>query len=388
MPLSVSQQDRRLLLVLAAIFLVTLLLGLLFTPPGDAQRNIATTYSAASEGTRAAFLLLRESGYDSERWEQPPNRLKSRNTTLFLNDPTSWPNKDDQQSVVKFVREGGTLVLSGPLGSLFLTEPAPTPDPVGVVGWQTFCALVPSAAARQAPQISLQAAAFWGPKAAGIPLYGDSGRNVVMQYAMGKGRIFWIASSSLLSNAGLREAGNLEFLLAVAGDHKQHVLWDEYFHGHRPAAKGTAHPQIEWLFAQLAILAALVLGTFSRRSGPQRAPVAESRLSPLEFVHALGNLYATAHAANVAVDIYYGRFRYWATKQLGLVIDASPEEIAHAFEQRRDVSDPEFLALLKTCESARFYSDLPRREALDLVEKLYREAKKLQLFPRTGSGER
>jgi hypothetical protein len=386
MPLNFSREDRRLLLVLGAIFLTTLLLALLFTPSKDIQAKVATTYSAASEGTKAAYLLLLESGYNCERWERSPSDLKSENTTLLINDPSVAPSRDDQQAVTKFVSEGGTLILSGALGSLFLTESAPVAEPLGVSGWQTFNALTPSAAARQAPQIRMQAAAYWTHQAtAGIALYGDSGRNVVMQYAIGTGQVVWVASSSVLSNAGLRESGNLEFLLAIVGDRQHRVLWDEYFHGHRTEkASGVSHPQMKWLFVQLAVLAAAVLGTYSRRSGPQRAPAAVSRLSPLEFVQALGELYSNAHAANVAVDIYYGRFRYWSAKRLGLPINASPEEVARAFEQRRGLSDPEFLVLLKTCESARFYSDLPRREALDLFQRLYHYANKLQLFPALG----
>lgn len=385
MPLTVNRQDRRLLLVLGAIFGATVLLALLLSPSADKQAKVATTYSTASEGAKAAYLLLRESGYSCERWERSPSGLKSNNTTLFIADPGVAPSPDDQRSVRKFVSDGGTLVIAGVWGSMFLPDKAPTSEPFRIVGWQNFDALAPSAAARQAPQIKMQAAAYWPGNSTGVALYGNSGRIVVMQYAIGKGRVIWLASSSPLSNAGLRESGNLAFLLALVGEKNHPVVWDEYFHGHRAINnEGVGHPQIRWLFGQLAILAAAVLGTYSRRSGPQRAPAAESRLSPLEFVQALGNLYSGARAANVAVDIYYGRFRYWVTKRLGLTSSASPEELAQALERRNHVSDPEFLHLLKTCESVRFYSDLPRKEALTLVRSVYDYCNKLKLFPRTG----
>ncbi len=213
-------------------------------------------------------------------------------------------------------------------------------------------------------------------------MYGDESGPVVMQFPIGKGQILWLVSSSLLSNAGLREANNLEFLLASVGSRQNHVLWDEYFHGHRESAPASpaVHSQVKWLGAQLALFALAVLFTFSRRSGPQRAPVAESRLSSLEFVTALGDLYERAGSVNVAVDIYYERFRSRLAGRLGLRPSATPEELAGAARTRFQIDDPEFIALLKTCESARFYQDLPRQEGLDLVQKLHNYATRLKLF--------
>ena len=106
----------------------------------------------------------------------------------------------------------------------------------------------------------------------------------------------------------------------------------------------------------------------------------ESRLSPLEFVSALGDLYERAGSVNVAVDIYYERFRNRLARQLGLRSAATPEELARAAGDRYQMEDPRFVALLKTCESARFYHDLPSKEGLDLVRKLHNYATRLKLF--------
>jgi Domain of unknown function (DUF4350) len=383
MPINLSYEDRRLLGVIGGLFGITLALAWMFSPSSGSDTKEATSYSAASEGTKAAYLLLRESGYSVERWERSPAELGSgANSVLFVLDPTTPPGSDERKALRQFVDSGGTLVFSGRLGSLFTTQFAPTETATDVPDWQSYPAVTPSLEARQAPQISLKPTRSWSGDAPGIALYGDDRQSVVMQYPQGAGQVIWLGSSTLLSNGGMKQAGNMEFLLAVVGNREQRVLWDEYFHGYRAHETTAAgHPQMRWLFGQLGVLAFVVLITFSRRSGPVRAPAVESRLSPLEFVQALGQLYARAQAANVAVDIYYGRFRFWLTRKLGMNASASPEELARAVQDRWRLADPEFLATLKACESARFYHDLPRKEAQSLVEKLYRYASQLKLFP-------
>ena len=383
MPLALSHEDRRLLGVILGLFVLTIVIALLFSPTAGSNVKQATTYSASSEGTKAAYLLLTESGYRSERWERPPSDLgPGADSVLFLLDPETAPTSDDREAVRQFVDSGGKLVLAGSAGSLFTKQQEPTPATLDIDPWQSFPALTPSLFARKAPEIRLKTEMTWGTDAPGIALYGDEHQNVVMQFPEGRGQIIWIASSTLLSNAGIKQAGNMEFLLAVVRNREQRVLWDEYFHGHRPVvATADSHPQMRWMFAQLTLLAVAVLITFSRRSGPIRAPASETRLSPLEFVQALGQLYARADAANVAVDIYYGRFRFWLIRRLGASANASPEELARAVRDRWRLSDAEFLATLTACESARFYHDLPRKEALALIRKLYRYASELKLFP-------
>ena len=382
MPLNLAREDRRLLIVTAVLSVAASALAVLLSPGSDSDAEFATTYSTVSEGAKAAYLVLQESGYRIQRWERPPAEVPgSQNVVLLLTDPTLMPNSEDVDALRQFVSRGGTLILSGSLASVFTSYPAPMPLPAGPEGWKTFPALAPSAQARSAGSIRLNPSSHWTETKSGVALYGDAGATVVMQFPLGKGQILWLASSSPLSNAGLREPGNLEFLLASIGSRETQVLWDEYFHGHRESAgTAAAHPQMKWLAAQLAFFAVAVLVTFSRRSGPQRAPVAESRLSPLEFVTALGDLYERAGAANVAVDIYYERFRYWLTRRLGLRPTATPEEIAASVRDRFQLGDPEFLTLLKTCESARFYNDLSRKEALNLVRRLHSYATQFKLF--------
>ena len=383
MPLNLNPEDRRILIVAVVLFLAASGVALFLGPGGESEAQYATTYSDVSEGAKAAYLLLQESGYKIQRWKRPPAELADpAQSILLLTDPTETPKDDDVDALGRFVSKGGTLIIAGKLASMFVAVAEPDSQPYGPEGWKTISAAAPSAQSLSAPSIKLNIVARWPQPKSGVALYGDGDGAAVMQFMLGKGEILWLSSSSLLSNGGISEPGNLEFLLASVGSREKQIYWDEYFHGYREAEVAkTSHPQVKWLALQLGLLALAVLVTHSRRSGPQRAPVSESRLSPLEFVQALGELYERAGAANVAVDIYYDRVHYWLTRRLGLRANASPQELADAVRDVYRLDDPEFLALLQSCNSVRFYPELSRREGLDLVQKLYRYSVRLKLFP-------
>lgn len=388
MPLNLSREDRRLLIVASTVFLASAVLAIVLSPTAS-EADFASSYSAASQGAKATYLMLHESGYRVEGWTQPPAHLKdARNTLLIIADPTETPSAADKAALDRFLNDGGELLFAGNFTGFFVWERSPSPLPISA-GWAKFAAEAPSPEALNAPEIEIDASASWRKPGEGIGLYGDDDQYAVMQYPHGKGSILWLASSSLLSNAGLRESGNLAFLLSTVGGKTRQVLWDEYFHGHHSTTSAAAsHPQVFWMFGQMGFIAVAVLLTYSRRSLPQRAPRAESRLSPLEYVRALGQLYQHARAANVAVDVGYERFRYALIKRLGFRPSISNDELAQAVADRWALDRDDLRSLLGSCESARFFEDLPEREALELVQRLHKYSVLLKLFPDSREEER
>jgi hypothetical protein len=216
-----------------------------------------------------------------------------------------------------------------------------------------------------------------------VPLYGNQQEKVVVRYPHGEGDVIWIASATPFTNAGIREKGNLEFLLAAIGDSKHtRVLFDEYVHGYGERdSRGSKHPLVTALWLQSLLLALAVLFTFSRRSGPLRPIPATPRLAPLEFVETLGGLYQQARAGSVAVDIYYQRFQCSMTRRFGLPPDATPEQLDRAARERSTLRDDAFVQTLHAARSARYQPDLPQREALAIVRALYSYGLRLGLFP-------
>jgi len=193
--------------------------------------------------------------------------------------------------------------------------------------------------------------------------------------------VLWWASATPLTNAGLREPGNLEFFLACLGDQKNQILWDEYIHGYRETlAASVVHSPVKWLFLQVVLLAAAVVATFSRRSGPTCVPTTEVRLSPIEFVETLGGLYQRAGTASVVVDICFRRFRYWLTRRLGVAGNTPAEELAPVIRDRWGFTGDQFIATLKNCEAASSDPFLQAPVALHLLQELDRYAAQMNLF--------
>lgn len=387
MPLKLNPKDRKLLLGAAILFVIMVAGTLIFGSSQGSRAEFPTTYSAGSEGAKAAYLLLQESGYRVSRWERPLSALTgAEGKVLILAEPLEAPTRGDRQQLEKFISDGGHVIGTGMFVDAFLPQSASNPDPIEGLHWQKFPALSPSSITRAAPTIVLAPSSYWGFRSQALPLYGDEKSVRAVKYSYGKGEVIWWASSTPLTNAGLKEQGNLEFLLACLADGaqgagKKEILWDEYVHGYRETLEdSTWHSPVMWLFLQLGLLAVAVLATFSRRHGPIFAPAAESRLSPLEFVNTLGGLYERANAGSVAVDISYQRFRYWLTRRLGLANNISIEDLETALRERWNFSDEHFTETLRQCESARYYPDLRPAVALRLVQQLDDYAVKLKLY--------
>lgn len=382
MPAGLSSGDRKILFIAAAAFLFLLVLGF-FLAPSSNETPVATTYSSASEGAKAAYLLFEESGYRVERWRYPLTALGAdKHTVLFLADPGVIPDENQKAALERFVFRGGRVITDGIIGASFLPEDFSQYNLTRRQPWSEFKALLPSPITRAAPAITLAPMFRWMESSA-IPLYGSPQENVVVRYPHGEGDVIWLASATPFTNAGIRQRGNLEFLLAAVGDRSQtRVLFDEYVHGYGERdSRGSKHPLVSALFLQSVLLAVAVLFTFSRRSGPLRPIPATPRLAPLEFVETLGGLYRQARAGSVAVDIYYRRLQFWMTRRFGLPPDATPEQLDRAARERANLRDHTFVQTLHAARSARYQPDLPPKEALEIVRALYSYALRLRLFP-------
>lgn len=381
MPIPLDRVDRRTLLGAAGLLLVVAVVTLILAPSGSDRSEQPTTYSTSSKGAKAAWLLLRESGYRVERWQRPLRDLPDSRATLVLAEPAVSPALEDVERLRTFLGGGGRVIVTGPLGGSFVPDGEAVARP-WISVWERVPAASMSAITRAAPEITIAPQAYWGPASAATPLYADGSGAVVARYPYGQGEVIWWASAGPLTNAGLREPGNAEFLLACLGRPAGGpVLWDEYLHGYGDAVgAGAGSLAFGWLALQGTLIAAAVLLTFSRRSGPVLEPAADVRLSPLEFVQTLGGLYRNAGAAAVAVDICHQRFRHRLTRRLGAPAGLDAGDLARLLRDRARFEDPAFVSTLLACEAARENPTLRTRDALRLVQALFRYARELKLF--------
>jgi len=97
MPLKVDPKDRKLLLGAACVFVLLIAGAVVFGGEGVSKAEIPSSYSTASGGGKAAYLLLSQAGYKVERWEKPLDQLpQATGKTLILAGPQEAPTRDER----------------------------------------------------------------------------------------------------------------------------------------------------------------------------------------------------------------------------------------------------------------------------------------------------
>jgi len=374
------------LLIGGAILLLLIVATVLLAPASDEEEGpgTPTTYSTANGGAQAAYLLLRELGYRSERWEKSPLDLPAdaEGKILILAGPIDLPDKKERDSLLGFVRAGGWIIYSGNVPFLFVETGAVAPPsltPASSVPRDTFPAIAPSPFTQGASKITMNASYRWvASDGAQVPLYGEPEEPVVVTWRLEKGRVLWWDAPTPITNSGISMDGNLPFFLGCiqavrpgASPGETTVLWDEYFHGYRGSLWDYFEvTPVPWAILQLALVAVFVLLAFGRRSGPIYAPAAVSRLSPLEFVDTLGDLYRRASAGSAAVRVAYQRFRTQLVRRLALAPSISNMQLDAAVRERLGWRQPGFIDTLQRAEKAARESDVPGSDALKIVQAL------------------
>jgi len=389
-----NQKDRKLFLGAGFVFILLVVTAFVLSSSDGGQAEYPSSYSSASGGAKAAYLLLSETGYKIQRWERPLSDLPlgpTKTFTVVLGEPEEAPTREERERLKTFISQGGHVIATGVFAGTLLPKSESVPDILSGMTWKKATSLSPSQITRAAPQIVLAPRAYWQASTAAYSLYGDGDHTLVVKYPFGRGEVLWWAAATPLTNAGLKEPGNLEFFLACLGDQKNEILWDEYIHGYRQTLAGSiVHSPVKWLLAQLVLLALAIVVTFSRRSGPTCVPKTEARLSPIEFVQTLGGLYERAGSPSVAVDICYRRFRYWLTRRLGVAANTPADDLASAVRNRWGLnggglntavfSNEKIITVLKNCEAASVDPFLKAPVALRLLQELDGCAAQWNLF--------
>ena len=384
MPAFLDSRDVR--YVLGAVVLMVILLGVTYAvgpAPAPQSYGYPSTYAADWTGAKAAYLLLKNEGYRVDRWEKSPEELPAAapGDVLVLADPFEQSSAPERAAIRRFIVDGGRVLAIGANARKLVPDlqaaEAVDYDPETKI----YSALLPSSITRSAPEISMTSPdTFTSSPHPWLGLYGKGDELAVITFPLGKGDLIWWAAASPLTNGMIREKNNLEFFLNCVGSpDTAHIYWDEYFHGSRPSifsyfAKGP----VPWAGLQALIAFLAVVFTFSRRSGAMRLPATESRLSPLEFVDTLGDLYHSAHASPAAVGVAYRRFRLALSRKLATPSRIKLPELCRAASSRFGWPEDSLLDTLSRSERAMRNIDLDEPSALYLVRQLHELSARLE----------
>jgi Domain of unknown function (DUF4350) len=375
---SLDAKDRRLLLICLGGVAVLAVVTALFARNQNSDDNpVPSSYLTGRHGARAAYDLLEESGYTVERWEQPLSELAGQansSTVVILAEPF-LSSSDEFKAVDAIVQHGGRVLVTGIAGGALAPGEAVGPSQ-GLE--MAACELKPQGLDPLADSgtVWMAPAATWHLTSPRFRVeYTCGGSPAVVEYDQGAGHVVWWASATPLENGSIARGGNMNLLLNSLGPREGHQFyWDESLHGDVKSewfyARGAA---LNLLIAGLCGLALLVIFSFSRRSGPLRAVPELPRTTPVEFVDALGSLYAKAGASATAVGLAYDRFRSRIGSLCGLRgLELSAEELGAALRRRFPQASPELEADLKKAEEGARDDDLKPKQALARVQALSR----------------
>jgi uncharacterized membrane protein len=370
---------RFLILFTASVVLLIVITGIL-APNREDRDFVPTTWNTGRAGAKAAWLLLGDLGYRAVRWERPESDLSAvdaGHATLVAADPSlgfgAIADKDRIQPFADFLRRGGRILATGPGGALLLPDAKIGESRRVYTGLCDTTPAGPDALAR-AGSVSMAVPMRWtrdDPEVRVAQRCGDDA--VVVSYAVGRGEVIWWASSTPLSNAGLRNDGNLRLLLASIGGTDRTIYFDERLHGISDDPWSAAQDTpVTALIVQSCCVGALLLFSFSRGAGPRRTLVQPPRASPLEFVESMGALYARAGASRVAVSAAERRLLAFLLHEGGIPMEtlrSSPSAIAAAVSARFGCDTAALAADLEAARQAEYDARRPS-EALILVRRL------------------
>jgi len=375
------------LIIFVSTVMLLIVITAILAPNREDRDYVPTTWNTGRAGAKAAWLLLGDLGYRTERWSRPESELATldaAHATLIAAEPSvayaALTSKDRTQPFADFLHRGGRIIATGPGGAFLLPDAKVGESRRVYTGLCDTTPAGPDALAR-AGSVAMAVPLRWrgdDPSVRVAQRCGDDA--VVVSYPVGRGEVVWWSSATPLSNEGLHQDASLRLLLASIGGRDRTIYFDEHLHGINADPWSTAHgTPLTALKVQLGCVGVLLLFSFSRGAGPRRSLVQPPRASPLEFVESMGALYARAGASRVAIAAAERRLAEFLTHDGGIPHEAlrsGSAAIAAAVAARFGCDTAALAADLEAARQAAYDARSPS-EALALVRRLDRHIAQL-----------
>jgi hypothetical protein len=366
--------DLTILVVVGVMMTVLTVIAFLLAPADSAPQIGGSSFSTGPDGTKGAYLVLKELGHDVERSYDPIAALARdpESTILVLANPIEKPSQQDQRAVQSFVQEGGTVIAYGPTASAFLPGVTAGPRALAIGPVRGFDATSPSSLTSGATDISARAIASPQLDAAYVMVFGSTSEPAVVSAHFGDGRVIWCLDHTPIQNDGLARAANVNLLANAAGvPGARTIAWDEHYHGaRRSLVSYLAGTPLPWAAAQLALVAVVALAAVARRRGAVRARVIERRTSPLEFVDTMASLYERAGVERAAVEMSRSELRRRLASASGLPSSASDEQLSTGAAWRLGIDHQRIATALSASAEALRVGFRRREDAVAMVAQL------------------
>lgn len=201
------------------------------------------------------------------------------------------------------------------------------------------------------------------------------GRNILVEAPFSEGRIVVLTDPFIVANNGISMVDNSRLAVNLATSRPGLIAFDEYHHGYG-ANNNRVFQYFEGtpvlaIFAQCALLIALVFISQSRRFGRPVPEAEPSRLSKLEYVSAMAELQKRTRAYDLAIENIYSDFRRRVSALVGLDnMTATRQELSRRIADRTRDDVREIEEILFKCEDVIHGEPVDRQKTIALVERL------------------
>jgi len=316
-----------------------------------AQQQTAPALAADSsqpDGARALWLWLESLGYTTSSETAAAFALPEQTSIALILEPALTITAEEWETLDDWIDAGGTLVVAGDqLGSVFASQHFEFQIAYLLTAVPTLTAQSPLwlSPPVTAP-VSVDTRAYFETKRSDYVSHLAVGNQpVVVSFTQGQGRVILSAAPFPFTNAGLKVAGNPEFVLnVVAPALRGGLVWfDEWHHGQRPATDAIG-PEA-WLrssptgHALLYVVGVLYLALIARGrlfGRPVPLPNHVNRRAPLEHITAIANLRRQAGYRTAELRYYYDALK----RQLGRRYRLSPDLPDDAYVEQLAAYDP------------------------------------------------
>ena len=328
--------------VTAIIGVVALfVLVLVLVRPGGAGPPVPG--SRGPGGTLALRRFLHARGLTIGDAEGPPNGAEG--TFVLFADFRTY---DQDTAIMRWVEQGGRLVLADPRSDLSARLLVGTRGPIGGIRGTTTLAAdcaAPETVAAGAIEVDSSDGGLTTEEPEARPCFGGSGGAFEIVRRLGNGTAVVLGGFSPFTNALLDKADNAAFAERILGASRPVVFGPPripglpFARGREKGVWGSLPAAAKAALVAVAIAALFFVLVRGRRLGK---PVIEEPLSPIpsgELVRATAKLYRKAGARAFAGDLLRTTAAAQAARRLGLPTTTSPEELLGVLARMTDVPE-------------------------------------------------
>ena len=192
---------------------------------------------------------------------------------------------------------------------------------------------------------------------ADVPLLGDRAGDVVIRYALGRGRVVVLTDPTLFTNRNLARSDNAQLALSiVTGGRTGGVIFDEAIHGYvvDRAIWSVLPGPLRAAVVGLVVIAALALYGAAIRTMPRLPPERAREPSTASYLASVANLLRRGNAARRAAAELTESTYAAAARSLGLPGLADERALVSAYRLRGDEASAEIVRrIARLCSNER-----------------------------------